>query len=79
MSGREYRNRYAKQLRFYIRRTQGGIYGKYDQATINAVELFHQGVIDTPVRAWDMATSELFGEGSWGQKRAVQRMPFRIM
>ena len=23
---------------------------KYDQAAINAVELFHQGVIDTPVR-----------------------------
>jgi len=49
---------------------------KYDQAAIKAVELFHQGVTDSPVRAWDMATLELFGEGSWGQKKGCPKNAF---
>ncbi|MWV43394.1 hypothetical protein GRF59_07085 [Paenibacillus sp. HJL G12] len=49
---------------------------KYAQAAIEAVELVYQGVTDSPVKAWDMATSKLFGKGSWGQKKGCPKNAF---
>ncbi|MEK5407682.1 hypothetical protein MKX36_17305 [Paenibacillus sp. FSL W8-0439] len=49
---------------------------KYDQAANKAVELIYQGVTNSPVEAWDIATSELFGKGTWGQKKGCPKNAF---
>ncbi|MEK4431726.1 hypothetical protein MHB54_21425 [Paenibacillus sp. FSL M7-0802] len=45
---------------------------KYNQAAIRAVELIHQNISISPVKAWEIATAEVFGEETWGAKK---RMP----
>ncbi|MDM5279059.1 hypothetical protein QUF95_16795 [Paenibacillus silvae] len=49
---------------------------KYVQAAINAVAYIHSKEILNPVEAWYQATGELFGEGSWGQKKGCPRAAF---
>jgi hypothetical protein len=44
---------------------------------VRAVELVNMKVVESPTKVWEIATSEFFGEGSWGQKKDVQKMlPF---
>lgn len=49
---------------------------KYRQAAINAVQFIKDKKYISPVEAWFFATGELFGEGSWGQKKGCPRTAF---
>ncbi|PQP80737.1 hypothetical protein C0Q44_26280 [Paenibacillus sp. PCH8] len=49
---------------------------KYNQAAIRAVELIHQNINNSPGRAWEIATAELFGEGTWGAKKGCPKNAF---
>ncbi|GAA0337635.1 hypothetical protein GCM10008967_29870 [Bacillus carboniphilus] len=49
---------------------------KYGQAAIRAVELVNKKIVDSPIKGWEIATSELFGEGSWGQKKGCPKNAF---
>ncbi|MFC4321326.1 DUF6979 family protein [Litchfieldia salsa] len=49
---------------------------KYSQAAIKAVQLVNTGVVESPIHAWERATSELFGPGSWGQKKGCPKNSF---
>ncbi|MNO70684.1 hypothetical protein D3C76_615770 [compost metagenome] len=49
---------------------------KYAQAAVEAVELVHQGITDSPVKAWEMSTSKFFGAGSWGQRKGCPKNAF---
>jgi hypothetical protein len=41
---------------------------------VRAVELVNMKVVESPTKAWEIATSEFVGEGSWGQKKDAQKM-----
>ncbi|MDU5948365.1 MAG: hypothetical protein E7L01_26460 [Paenibacillus macerans] len=49
---------------------------KYGQAAVKAAELLNRGVTNSPAKAWDIATSELFGAGTWGQKKGCPKNAF---
>jgi hypothetical protein len=49
---------------------------KYAQAAIKAVKLIHNKAEESPTKAWLPATGELFGEGSWGQKKGCPKNAF---
>ncbi|WP_080848248.1 DUF6979 family protein [Cytobacillus gottheilii] len=49
---------------------------KYGLAAVKAVEFINESVVDSPKAAWDRATSELFGHGSWGQKKGCPKNAF---
>lgn len=49
---------------------------KYGYAAVRAVELVQMNVVESPTQAWEMATSEIFGEGSWGQKKGCPKNAF---
>jgi hypothetical protein len=49
---------------------------KYGQAAIRAVDLFNKKVVESPTKAWERATGEFFGEGSWGQKKGCPKNAF---
>ncbi|MEK3707104.1 hypothetical protein MKY87_23955 [Paenibacillus sp. FSL R7-0198] len=49
---------------------------KYVQAAINAVDYVQNKKFVNPVEAWNFATGDLFGEGSWGQRKGCPRTAF---
>jgi len=49
---------------------------KYGQAAITAVTLYTSGSVSSPVAAWEIASSELFGVGTPAQKKACPRNAF---
>lgn len=49
---------------------------KYNQAAIKAVELIHQDISYSPIKAWEIATAEVFGEGTWGAKKGCPKNAF---
>ncbi|WP_339169204.1 hypothetical protein MKX75_07960 [Paenibacillus sp. FSL R5-0341] len=49
---------------------------KYVQAAINAVHYVETKKFVDPVEAWSFATGELFGEGSWGQRKGCPKTAF---
>lgn len=50
--------------------------GKYGQAAVKAVSLVNGGPRLDPIRAWNRATSVLFGSGSTSQKKSCPRDAF---
>jgi hypothetical protein len=50
--------------------------GKYGNATIKAVKLIETKLADSPIIAWDMATTEVFGKGTSGQTKGCPRNTF---
>lgn len=50
--------------------------GKYGQAAVKAVEFIHTKNVDSPIKAWEMATSEIFEKGSWAQKKGCPKNAF---
>ncbi|EHQ92317.1 DUF6979 family protein [Desulfosporosinus youngiae] len=49
---------------------------KYGQAAIKAVDLIESKHANTPEAAWEMATIEIFGEGTSGQSKGCPRSTF---
>ncbi|WP_226670332.1 DUF6979 family protein [Metabacillus litoralis] len=49
---------------------------KYGQAAVKAVELINSKVVESPIKAWERSTAELFGSGSWGQKKVCPKNAF---
>lgn len=49
---------------------------KYGQAAIKAVDLMESKRANTPEDAWEMATIEIFGEGTSGQSKGCPRSTF---
>lgn len=49
---------------------------KYNQAAIKAVELMHKDLYHSPIEAWEIATAEVFGEGTWGAKKGCPKNAF---
>lgn len=49
---------------------------KYGQAAVKAVELVNTKIVESPIKAWEIATCELFGPGSWGQKKGCPKNAF---
>jgi hypothetical protein len=49
---------------------------KYGQAAVKAVELINSKVVESPIKAWERSTAELFGSGSWGQKKGCPKKCF---
>jgi hypothetical protein len=49
---------------------------KYGQAALNAVNLIQHKQASTPMDAWQIATSELFGNGTESQKKACPKGAF---
>jgi hypothetical protein len=49
---------------------------KYGQAAVRACELYNMKIVESPVKAWEKATSEIFGDGSWGQKKGCPKNAF---
>lgn len=54
----------------------GMFQNKYVQAAINAVHYVETKKFVDPVEAWSFATGELFGEGSWGQRKGCPKTAF---
>lgn len=50
--------------------------GKYGVTAIKAIQLLHSNVIDIPRIAWDMASKEILGDGTYAQKKACPRSAF---
>ncbi|TRY22277.1 hypothetical protein FOI68_22600 [Brevibacillus sp. LEMMJ03] len=50
--------------------------GKYGQAAVKAVYLINSKQTMSPLEAWNHATSEIFGEGTHGQKKGCPRNAF---
>ena len=50
--------------------------GKYGEASVKAVKLLVSGIIDRPRDAWERATSEIFGKGTWSQRKVCPRNAF---
>ena len=50
--------------------------GKYGEAAIRSIELITESSHDSPVSAWNQATSEIFGKGSSSQKKGCPRNAF---
>lgn len=49
---------------------------KYGQAAIKAVILIDSHHAASPSKAWDIATTELMGEGTWAQKKGCPKGAF---
>lgn len=49
---------------------------KYGQAAVNAVNAMMIGIYNSPNEAWNHATIEFFGEGTWGQKKGCPKNAF---
>lgn len=49
---------------------------KYSKASVRAVELLINHDNYSPREAWDIATTEVFGFNSWGQKKGCPRNAF---
>ncbi len=49
---------------------------KYGRAAVTAVTLYTSGNVSSPVAAWEIASSELFGAGTAAQKKACPRNAF---
>ncbi|KQL43898.1 hypothetical protein AN963_20775 [Brevibacillus choshinensis] len=50
--------------------------GRYGEAATNAVNFLHDNIASTPLKAWEMATIKIFGEGTWGQVKGCPRSSF---
>ncbi|WP_163855571.1 DUF6979 family protein [Paenibacillus elgii] len=50
--------------------------GKYGQAALTAVNFLHSSISNSPLDAWEKATKEIFGDGSWGQIKGCPRSTF---
>jgi hypothetical protein len=49
---------------------------KYGYAAVRACDLFVMKIVESPIKAWETATSEIFGDGSWGQKKGCPKNAF---
>ncbi|CAN7457911.1 DUF6979 family protein [Paenibacillus sp. LjRoot56] len=49
---------------------------KYGQAALIATKLIETKQASTPLDAWNIATTEIFGEVSWGQKKGCPKNAF---
>ena len=49
---------------------------KYGQAALKAVDLIKSKRANTPETAWEMATTEIFGAGKFGQSKGCPRNTF---
>jgi hypothetical protein len=49
---------------------------KYGQAAIMAVNLIKSNSTATPLEAWNKATTEIMGEGTWAQKKGCPKGAF---
>jgi hypothetical protein len=50
--------------------------GKYGEAAVRAVLLLNSGKAACPDEAWETATSELFGKGTFSQSKGCPRLAF---
>ena len=50
--------------------------GKYGEAAVKAVKLLASGNVDRPKDAWEVATIEIFGEGTSSQRKGCPRNTF---
>jgi hypothetical protein len=50
--------------------------GKYGQAAVMAAGLIESNRTNSPLEAWNIATAEIFGEGTHGQKKGCPRGAF---
>lgn len=48
----------------------------YGKAAIKAIQLTTSGFVDSPLYAWEKATSEIFGKGRSSQKKGCPRSTF---
>jgi hypothetical protein len=46
---------------------------KYAHAALNAVKLIETNQASTPLVAWNIATTETCGEGTWAQKKGCPK------
>jgi hypothetical protein len=49
---------------------------KYGQVAINATKIIESRRAVTPLEAWNIATMELMGEGTWAQKKGCPKNAF---
>ncbi|MDY8025805.1 MULTISPECIES: DUF6979 family protein [Paenibacillus] len=49
---------------------------KYGQCAIQAIKNLEFNPTLTPLDAWEMATTEALGEGTWGQKKGCPKVAF---
>lgn len=49
---------------------------KYGETSVRAIELMHNNTFKSPIEAWDFATKEIFGEGTWAQKKSCPKNAF---
>lgn len=49
---------------------------KYGQAALIATKLIEDKQASTPMDAWNIATTETCGEGTWGQKKGCPKNAF---
>ncbi|MCR8633919.1 DUF6979 family protein [Paenibacillus radicis (ex Xue et al. 2023)] len=49
---------------------------KYAQATLIATKLIENNQASTPLEAWNIATTETCGEGTWAQKKGCPKNAF---
>lgn len=50
--------------------------GKYGLAATKAINIILNNLAETPVKAWELATSEVFGEGTAAQKKGCPKGAF---
>ena len=50
--------------------------GKYGRAAVETVKLLNNDTIDEPEKAWNIVTSQVFGDGSSGQKKGCPKGTF---
>lgn len=50
--------------------------GKYGEAAVKAVKYLNEQKLDSPNKAWNQVTIEIFGEGSSSQKKGCPKNTF---